>query len=78
VPVMQALSPLLKLAGGRPLVAEALAYGTLIPAAVITGGIFYILVERPCMNPSWPGKLLVLLRLRSDRRTPETSSASQA
>ena len=37
----------------------------LLMAMIGVASVFYILVERPCMDRSWPGKLLGLLRLRS-------------
>jgi peptidoglycan/LPS O-acetylase OafA/YrhL len=33
-----------------------------LPFALATGIIFYIVVERPCMNPRWPQELLARLR----------------
>jgi peptidoglycan/LPS O-acetylase OafA/YrhL len=33
-------------------------------AVLLTSAIFYLLVERPCMNPKWPEKLLATIQRR--------------
>lgn len=59
VPVMQAASTIL----GRYfqptslLQAWSVSWLTLIPIALMAGMLFYVLVERPCMNPKWPQQL---------------------
>lgn len=33
-----------------------------LPVVVGVGIVYYILIERPCMNPNWPGRLIGLFR----------------
>lgn len=40
------------------LIAYSLAAVILFPTILIVCGLFFVLVERPCMDPHWPGKLL--------------------
>jgi peptidoglycan/LPS O-acetylase OafA/YrhL len=45
------------------------ACALLMPAALVVGGIFFVLVERPCMDPLWFDRALARLRL-AVRRWP--------
>jgi peptidoglycan/LPS O-acetylase OafA/YrhL len=38
----------------QPDIALALACAVVIPAGLVAGTIFFVLVERPCMDPAWP------------------------
>jgi peptidoglycan/LPS O-acetylase OafA/YrhL len=38
------------------------------PISVAVGAVYFLLIERPCMDPHWPNKLIALLR--SGRRSP--------
>ena len=62
VPVLQALSgPLLRtLAHFDIYVVWASSLLVLSSAALVVAAAFYLLVEKPCMDPSWPRKLLRL------------------
>jgi peptidoglycan/LPS O-acetylase OafA/YrhL len=61
----RALQPL---GGLPPAMALTGACALLIPAALVVSGIFFVLVERPCMDPSWLERALARLRL-GGRRT---------
>jgi len=37
------------------------SFATLIPLSLLAGSVFFVLVERPCMDPQWPNKLKVAL-----------------
>jgi len=39
-----------------------------VPAVVVVGMIFYVLIERPFMVDNWPSKTLAALRLQINRR----------
>jgi peptidoglycan/LPS O-acetylase OafA/YrhL len=48
-----------------PIVAQRLLVaGTSLTAVFVMGAVFYSLVERPCMNPQWPQRLIATLRWR--------------
>jgi peptidoglycan/LPS O-acetylase OafA/YrhL len=52
-----------------------IAFGLLIPEAVIGGMVFHILVEQPFSDPNWPGKILRALgRAKTRGRTLETAT----
>jgi peptidoglycan/LPS O-acetylase OafA/YrhL len=44
-----------------PLLAETLV---LTPVILLVGLAFFVLVERPCMDPDWPRRVVNNLRLR--------------
>ena len=44
-----------------------LAFVVLVPVALLVGATFFVLVERPCMDPAWPERLA--RRLRATRRS---------
>ena len=46
------------------------ACALLMPAALVVGGIFFVLVERPCMDPLWFECVLARLRLAVRRWQP--------
>jgi peptidoglycan/LPS O-acetylase OafA/YrhL len=59
------------IAHGPPSLALVWAFAFLIVLVVFGAGlIYYVLLERPCMERDWPQKLAVRLRLRS----PETAA----
>jgi peptidoglycan/LPS O-acetylase OafA/YrhL len=66
VPVMQATASILgKVLKPSDLIAAwSLSFSVLIPASIIAGMLFYLLIERPCMDPDWPKKLVEALRKR--------------
>jgi peptidoglycan/LPS O-acetylase OafA/YrhL len=73
VPVMQVANIILRkisVDGNLPL-ACALCFGTLIPLAILCGFLFYLFIERPCMERNWPSKLAI--RIASFGRTPRAS-----
>ncbi len=39
----------------------------ILPVILLVGGVFFLLVERPCMDPLWPQKLKAALNFRSKR-----------
>jgi peptidoglycan/LPS O-acetylase OafA/YrhL len=41
--------------------------GTSLLAAFLVGTAFFLVIERPCMDPLWPRKVLATLRRRYDR-----------
>jgi peptidoglycan/LPS O-acetylase OafA/YrhL len=46
-----------------PLVADfAIWFTVLTPIGIACGFVYYLLIERPCMEPNWPAKLLQRLR----------------
>lgn len=47
----------------------------LLPLVMLTSGIFYVAIERPCMNPDWPRQLAQRLgSLHSSRATEQGCS----
>jgi peptidoglycan/LPS O-acetylase OafA/YrhL len=64
VPLMQVISEVVfKLVHPTSLLqAWSIAFGVLIPAAIVVGLIFYALIERPCTLPDWPQRLVQILR----------------
>jgi peptidoglycan/LPS O-acetylase OafA/YrhL len=67
VPVMQALTAAISHFGrpSEPLEALALAMLFLAPVSVVCGFIYYVLIERPCMDPQWPKKLASFVMQKS-------------
>lgn len=67
VPLMQGVSAVMR----RVFVfdslgqAWAVSFAIMIPAALAVGLAFYVLIERPCMDPRWPQKLWNGIRGRS-------------
>ncbi|SEK92283.1 Peptidoglycan/LPS O-acetylase OafA/YrhL, contains acyltransferase and SGNH-hydrolase domains [Sphingomonas palmae] len=53
---------------GRPALAVAAVYLFVLPVVVIGCMLFYVTVERPCMNRDWPRALARRLRLIGARR----------
>lgn len=75
VPVMQTLSGI-AFRFVRPhsvLEAWALSPALLIPPAIVAGIVFYLVIERPCMDANWPSKLAARFR-----RDPEAAAAPEA
>jgi peptidoglycan/LPS O-acetylase OafA/YrhL len=70
VPVIQLGSEILKrLSLPDNLVMIWLAcFALLVPATIIAGGVLYVCLERPTMNPNWPVQLRDLWRERKARR----------
>jgi peptidoglycan/LPS O-acetylase OafA/YrhL len=51
----------------------------LAPAVLVVGVLFYVAIERPCMDPRWPGELRRRLSSLIGRRsTPATEEAIRA
>ena len=46
---------------------------TLIPVIICTSAVFFVLIERPCMNPKWPQLLWKLLMSKVGRRSSAAS-----
>jgi peptidoglycan/LPS O-acetylase OafA/YrhL len=44
------------------------------PASIAVGSVYYLLIERPCMDPRWPQKLIA--RFRSGPRSGPPNDAS--
>ncbi|MBC9879328.1 acyltransferase [Bradyrhizobium sp. INPA01-394B] len=44
-----------------------LCWMVLIPASIVAGLLFYVLIERPCMRPDWPRELADAFRFRRHR-----------
>lgn len=65
--VMQAASVVLAQLGPMPGMPAAflVAFGVLVPLGIAAGFIFYVAVERPCMQPDWPQRLARALRGRN-------------
>ena len=54
------------------------AYGlVVIPGAIIFSSIFFILIEKPCMNPNWPKQLKNRLSKETIDLTDSTSKSSE-
>jgi peptidoglycan/LPS O-acetylase OafA/YrhL len=71
VPVMQALYAILFRVARPESLAGAWSIGPalLIPPTIAVGLIFYLMIERPCMDANWPTKLGAWLGRRFGRRT---------
>ncbi len=63
VPILHALGNIVFKYGhpGSPGAALLLSMVTLVPAAVLAGMIYYLLIERPCMRKDWPSDLWACL-----------------
>ncbi|CAL1691029.1 O-acetyltransferase OatA [Brevundimonas subvibrioides] len=63
VPIMQAVTEVIVLLAPPTagLGAWIWAVGALIPAGLVGGLIFYVLIERPCTRPDWPARLAARL-----------------
>lgn len=59
LPLQQVIVPLIVKLSSPDSYVEALFYATVIslPMTLLVCGVFFILVEKPCMNPNWPGML---------------------
>lgn len=64
VPVMQATATIMgKFVHPTSLwMAWGVSWTVLIPTALAAGMIFYVLIERPCMNPRWPNAVWSALK----------------
>jgi len=53
-----------------------LAFSLLLvaPASIAVGAIYFLLIERPCMDPRWPLKLIARFRSGPRNRPPEDAS----
>jgi peptidoglycan/LPS O-acetylase OafA/YrhL len=49
-----------------------------LPIVVLLSGVYFLLVERPCMDPAWPRKLLNVLLKRTSVRSLPTSVARES
>lgn len=70
IPVLQAVSELMFQFGAPPnlYLSWAVATLVLVPAAVMIGLIYYLLIERPCMQRDWPRRLRQHVASRWARR----------
>jgi peptidoglycan/LPS O-acetylase OafA/YrhL len=59
------------LSPGLALLGRAAIYA---PIVLVVSGVFFAMVERPCMDPRWPSRLLAWVR-RSPRRLPRRAPA---
>lgn len=48
-----------------------------LSAAIVVGLVFYVLIERPCMNPNWPALLWTNIRSFTDQVLGRQSSRSK-
>ena len=73
VPVMQFCAGLLAHFYEPKSLFVAWAFGLtlFIPVGLLAGMVFYVLVERPCMDPNWPTKLARALGLRRAEAPPK-------
>jgi peptidoglycan/LPS O-acetylase OafA/YrhL len=70
VPVMQAGMQIVAhfVHPGSLIQSWAISFTLLIPLSIAVGLVFYILIERPCMRPDWPRRLMdALIRIRKGR-----------
>jgi len=44
------------------------------PASIAVGAVYFLLIERPCMDPRWPQKLIAHFRSGPDDRPPADAS----
>ncbi len=42
----------------------------IVPWLVIFGAVYFVLIERPCMDKRWPGKLMAWMRSKTGRGNP--------
>lgn len=42
----------------------------IFPMVLVICGLFFVLVERPCMDPRWPQKLVFAIQSRVERKNP--------
>lgn len=42
------------------------------PAAIVVGAVYFLLIEKPCMNPRWPQQLIERLRSGPRSRPPKS------
>jgi peptidoglycan/LPS O-acetylase OafA/YrhL len=63
-----ALSPITRLPSAVALIAGSLV---LIPLVLVISALFFIAVERPCMDPTWWDRFTARVRSSQTRRTPE-------
>ncbi|MES1256975.1 MAG: hypothetical protein ABUS51_01040, partial [Acidobacteriota bacterium] len=70
VPVMQALTAVISHVARPSEAVEAVAFAVLFmaPISVVCGFIYYVLIERPCMDPQWPRKLAAFAMQKSSGR----------
>ena len=58
--------------GSLPMAAQqVLLIGLSLGVVFAAGALYFVLIERPCMDPRWPRKLIALLR--SHRAVPAQS-----
>jgi peptidoglycan/LPS O-acetylase OafA/YrhL len=47
---------------GNPMSAMLAQVAIVLPVVVVAGTLFFVLVEKPCMDPAWPKTLVVWVR----------------
>ena len=63
-----------RLSGFSPGIALLIRAAIYAPIVLVVSGVFFALVERPCMDPRWPSMLLARVR-RSPMRLPRRAPA---
>jgi len=64
-------APLMDLLVARGRLTGMALLAPLLVVAYLVGFVFYVLVERPCMEPDWPQRLRARLRRKEEAPTPE-------
>jgi peptidoglycan/LPS O-acetylase OafA/YrhL len=68
-PIVMGLGRVLRPVADLPLaVSLSLVLAVVVPLVLVVGGVFFLLIERPCMDPAWPAKALALVRRTVRRR----------
>jgi peptidoglycan/LPS O-acetylase OafA/YrhL len=44
------------------------------PASIVVGAVYFLLIERPCMDPRWPQKLMAWFRSGPRSSPPNDAS----
>ena len=52
----------------------ALSLVLVAPASIAVGAVYFLLIERPCMDPRWPQKLIARFRSGPRNRPPADAS----
>jgi peptidoglycan/LPS O-acetylase OafA/YrhL len=68
-PIVMGLGRVLRPVARLPLVVSLpLVLAFLVPLVLVIGAAFFVLIERPCMDPAWPAKAMATLRRAIPRR----------
>jgi peptidoglycan/LPS O-acetylase OafA/YrhL len=67
-----------KIATGQPFALRLLIEACLLgPAVLLVSGVFYLLVERPCMRPDWPARLRVWWSSQAEKSAVDVPEGKQ-